>query len=277
MIENENLIGERVQFQCHNKEIVNCTFTDGDSPLKEAKNINISSSTFKWKYPLWYAENINLIDSQIMEMGRSGIWYTENINVENTLIQAPKNFRRSENIKLNDVFFANAEETLWNCQDIEINNSNINGDYFAMNSKNIKIENVKMTGNYSFDGCENIEIHNSRLLSKDAFWNTNNVTVYDSVISGEYIGWNSKNLKFVNCTIESLQGFCYIENLELVNCKLLNTTGAFEYCTVNVESTTKIDSILNPISGTISAPSIGEVTFDDNEINPKMTTINIKG
>ena len=83
------------------------------------------------------------------------------------------------------------------------------------------------------------------------------MTVYDSFISGEYLGWNSKNLTLINCTIESLQGMCYIENLVLKNCKLLNTTLAFEYSTVEADITSKVDSVLNPTSGTITAEEMG--------------------
>ena len=95
----------------------------------------------------------------------------------------------------------NAQETLWNCDDVVLNDVNAKGDYFAMNSKNIKIKNFNLDGNYAFDGGENIEIRNAVMNSKDSFWNCNNVVVYDSIIIGEYLGWNSKNLKFVNCNI----------------------------------------------------------------------------
>ena len=134
-------------------------------------------------------------------------------------------------------------------------------------------EKFNLTGNYAFDGGKNIEIHNAKMLSKDAFWNCENVTVYDSTIIGEYIGWNSKNLTFVNCTIDSLQGFCYIDNLVLNNCKLLNTNLAFEYCTVNAEVISEIDSVKNPISGTIKAKGIINIIIDDPEVDPEKVDI----
>ena len=138
----------------------------------------------------------------------------------------------------------------------------------------IEIDGFKLDGNYSFDGAKNITIRNAVLLSKDSFWNTENVTVYDSYICGEYLGWNSKNLKFVNCTIESLQGLCYIDNLEMENCKLINTTLAFEYAgNVNANITTKIDSVFNPISGTITAPEIETLIVEPDMVNPEMTKI----
>ena len=101
-------------------------------------------------------------------------------------------------------------ETLWNCDQIRMDQVSAKGDYFAMNSSNLYIDGFELVGNYSFDGVKNAEIHHARLLSKDAFWNSENVTVYDSFISGEYLGWNAKNLTLINCTIESSQGMCYI-------------------------------------------------------------------
>ena len=142
-----------------------------------------------------------------------------------------------------------------------------------MQSKNIKAKNINITGNYAFDSVRNIEIYDSKLLSKDAFWNCENVTVRNSTIIGEYLGWNSKNLTFIDCRIESLQGLCYIENLTLINCKLIDTTQAFEYSTVTVESITHIDSVMNPTSGIIKAPSIGEVVLDDVKVDANKTTI----
>ena len=118
-----------------------------------------------------------------------------------------------------------------------------------------------------------MEIRSSHLLSKDAFWNTENVTVYDSFISGEYLGWNAKNLTLINCTIESLQGMCYINNLVMKNCKLLNTTLAFEYSTVDAEITSKVDSILNPSEGVIQAEEIGELIIEKDKVDPGKTRI----
>lgn len=137
-----------------------------------------------------------------------------------------------------------------------------------MNCKNMEIDGLTLYGNYCFDGAENVEIRNSKFLSKDAFWNSRNITVYDSFISGEYIGWNSENLTFVNCTLESLQGLCYIDNLVLRNCKLLNTTLAFEYSTVDAEINGNIKSVLNPKSGVIKADSISELIIEKDKVNP---------
>ncbi|MDD2971701.1 MAG: DUF3737 family protein [Lachnospiraceae bacterium] len=206
-------------------------------------------------------------------MGRAGVWYTNHMEVSSSAIEAPKNFRRCKDLSLTQVTMPNAAETLWHCDGVKMNQVMAKGDYFAMDSQNMVIHDLTLYGNYSFDGVKNVEVHNSKLLSKDAFWNSENVTVYDSYISGEYLGWNAKNLTLINCTIESLQGMCYIENLVMKNCRLLNTTLAFEYSTVDAQITGKIDSVLNPTAGTITAEQIGELILEKDKIDPSKTQI----
>ena len=87
------------------------------------------------------------------------------------------------------------------------------------------------------------------------------------------MGWNSNNLTLINCTIESLQGMCYIQNLVMKNCRLLNTTLAFEYSTVDAQIDSRIDSVMNPASGTIKAESIGELIMQQDRIDPSKTRI----
>lgn len=270
-INQQKLTGERALFKSRDLIITNSVFTDGESPLKESRDISIHNSIFKWKYPLWYCDNISVTNSTLLEMARSGIWYTHHISISDSVIEAPKAFRRSSDIRLTNVDLPNAQETLWNCEDVDLKHVTARGDYFGMNSKNIRIDDFSLTGNYAFDGAKNIEIRNAKLISKDTFWNCENVTVYDSLIIGEYLGWNSKNINFINCTIESNQGMCYMEHLLIENGTILNTDLAFEYSTINVDATTQIDSVKNPVAGTIKAKGIGEIILDDEEIIPALT------
>ena len=267
------LTGERALFHAKDLTIKDTIFDDGESPLKESQNIELLGCMFKWKYPLWYCKHLVAKDCKWFDMARAGVWYTDDLYVENAMIQAPKNFRRCKDIVLKNVDFFHAEETLWNCNHVKLMNVTAKGDYFAMNSNDMYISDFKLDGNYSFDGCRNVELHNATLLSKDAFWNSENITVYDSFISGEYLGWNAKNLTLINCTIESLQGMCYIDNLVMKNCKLLNTTLAFEYSSVEAEIAGGIDSVMNPTSGTIKAEYIKELIMEKDKVDITKTNI----
>ena len=269
--------GERALFHESDKRIEEAIFDDGESPLKHSSNIELVNTSFKWKYPLWYSKDISLKDCRMFEMARAGIWYTNDLKMEDVIIEAPKAFRRCNNVTLKNVNMYNAAETLWSCSNVKMKNVTAKGDYFAMNSSDMTIDNLELVGNYGFDGCSNITITNSRMLTKDAFWNCRNITVKDSYICGEYLGWNSENLVFENCTIESLQGMCYIKGLVMKDCKLINTTLAFEYSDADAKIEGHIDSVKNPSSGKIEAGSIGELIMEEERVDIKATKIITKG
>ena len=277
VIKQEFLTGERALFASKDLRIEDTIFDDGESPLKESSDLEISGCMFKWKYPLWYCNNVSVKDSTWFENARAGVWYTNDIVIEDSMIEAPKNFRRCRNLSLSDVSIPNAAETLWHCENVSVKNVVAKGDYFGMNCKAMTIDNLEIYGNYCFDGARDITITNSKLLSKDAFWNCENVTVRNCFISGEYLGWNSKNLTFIGCTIESLQGLCYIDELVMKDCKLLNTTLAFEYSTVDADIKGKIDSVLNPSGGTIRADKIDKLIMEKDRVDPSLTRIIVEG
>lgn len=87
------------------------TFADGESPLKESRNIELTGSMFKWKYPLWYSKSVTVKDSTWFEMARAGVWYTDEITVEDCAIEAPKNFRRCM-VSSCGMFLLQARDTL---------------------------------------------------------------------------------------------------------------------------------------------------------------------
>lgn len=269
--------GERALFCVRDINLYECTFDDGESPLKEGQNISVDACAFRWKYPLWYCRGAKVTNSTLFDTARAGIWYTQGIEMTNCIIEAPKTFRRSRGIKLVDVSIPNAQETLWNCEDVELTRVSAHGDYLAFNGKNIRLKDCTILSNYCFDGAENVLIENCRLLAKDAFWNSVNVTVKNSYISGEYLGWNARNLTLENCTIESLQGLCYIKGLRLVNCRLVNTTLAFEYSDVEADIDGTVDSVKNPSSGYIVADGYGQIIMEDDKVNTSLTRIEVRG
>lgn len=286
--ENQTFEGERSLFKTNEAKILNCTFQNGESPLKESHHLDIYNSTFSYKYPLWYGSYFLVKDCTFNLMARSGIWYSTNSEFTNNHFISPKLFRHSSQIEIYDCVFDNAEETFWNCNNIIIKNTKfknskelflnsdvmnvenvtIEGDYAFMNAKNVKLINSTINGNYCFDGGENIYINNCTLNSKDALWNVKNATIENSTIIGEYLAWNSKNIKFINCRLESHQGFCYIDNLNVENCSFEKSDLTFEYCTnINASINSEIDSIKNPISGIIRCKKVKEFIFNDKNLS----------
>ena len=270
---NKHFIEERPLFKASHIDVVDCVFDKGESPLKEAFNVNIMGGSFNWKYPLWYAENIDVRETYFAEMARAGIWYSDNVSISDCVIDAPKEFRKCRGLNISEVKISNAAETLWWCENVNLRNVEATGDYFAMGSKNLIVNGLKLTGNYSFDGCEDVVIENSKLMSKDCIWNCRNVVIRDSFIDGEYLAWNSHNVTLINCDIVSLQGLCYVDGLIMRNCHMAGSTLTFEYSNVDVEVVDKIDSVMNPLSGRIKAPRIDKLIMDNAMVDLSKTAI----
>ena len=80
------LTGERALFQSKNLKIADSVFEDGESPLKESRNLILQNDIFRWKYPLWYCQEIVAENITLLDTARSGIWYTRNIDMKHSSI-----------------------------------------------------------------------------------------------------------------------------------------------------------------------------------------------
>ncbi len=275
IINKETLTGERAAFKANETIFSSCIFKDGESPIKEAHDIEVVGSNFAYKYPLWYGERLSVKSSTFEESERAGIWYSKKVSFEDCIIDGPKNFRKCDDIAIKRCSFSNAEETLWWNHGVELVQLEVkNGAYFGMGSKNIRANKLVLQGNYAFDGCEDVLIEDSTLETKDAFWNCKRVTLRNCSVKGEYFGWNSEDVTLINCHIESHQGFCYMKNITLINCEVVNSDLTFEYCSnIKADILTKLDSVKNPLSGQIKAKEIGDIILDDNGIDHSLTEI----
>ncbi len=265
-IKDTSFGGERPLFASHGLYLENVIINPGESALKECSNIEAVNCEFKGKYPFWHNNGFVIKNCIFRDGARAALWYSHNVEMSNTLVEAPKMFREMTGIKLVNVQMPNAEETLWRCKDVMIDNVSVDhADYLFMHSENIQISNYLQQGNYSFQYCKNVDIRNAEIHSKDAFWNTEDVTVFDSVLDGEYLGWHSKRLHLVNCKISGTQPLCYATDLVMENCVMdADCDLAFEYTSLHADLSCSVTSVKNPRSGLIVADDFGEIILDDN-------------
>ena len=266
IIENKTFDEERALYNLKDGLVKNCTFAgpkDGESVLKESRNIKVIDSKFSLRYPLWHVQKYELINSELDENTRAPIWYSNDGIIDKCNIKGVKLLRECNNTKIlnSDI---DSREFGWKCNNIQLNNSNIVSEYIFLDSKNVKLDNVKFTGKYSFQYMENVEITNCILDTKDAFWHSKNVTVRDSIIKGEYLAWFSDGLTLINCKIIGTQPLCYCKNLKLVNCTMESTDLSFEYSDVDAQINGYVESIKNPKSGKIIVDSVGEIINEDS-------------
>lgn len=274
LIENKNYDEERALYNIKDTEVKNCIFAgpqDGESVLKETRNIVVDKCKFSLRYPMWHVQKYELLNSELDDKTRASLWYSNDGKIKETTITGVKALRECnntliENCKIDSVEFG------WKTNNTEMKNTEIVSEYIFLDSKNIKLDKVNFKGKYSFQYTENVEITNSILDTKDAFWHSKNVTVKDSVVKGEYLAWFSEGLTLINCKIIGTQPLCYCKNLKLINCETEDCDLAFEYSEVQADIKGNIISIKNPKSGVIKVDSINEIINEDSimEVNGKI-------
>lgn len=276
MIENQTFDQERALYGLKNETVKNCRFdgpADGESALKEARNIQVRGCFMNLRYPLWHVEKAEISASDFTEKSRAALWYDRDIIIEDSTLGGIKALRECQNISLKNCR-VNSPEFAWKSSDLTLEKVTIEeSEYPFFEIKNAKISGLKMKGKYSFQYDENIEITDSELDTKDAFWHTKNVRVKNSIIKGEYLGWYSENLTLINCRITGTQPFCYCKNLVLENCTMEDCDLAFERSSVNADIVGKIDSVKNPLHGKITADSFGQIILEEEICDKSKTQI----
>lgn len=267
-ITNQEFGGERPLFAARNLRLHDVVFHAGESALKCCANIEAVHCRFEGKYPFWHTDGFKVKECVFTPGARAALWYSRNLVMTDTRVEAPKMFLELDGIVLRRVVIPDAEETLWHCSNVDLEEVEVkNADYLFMHSHHIRIDHYRQEGNYSFQYCTDVEIRNARIDSKDAFWGTENVTVYDSELNGEYLGWHSRRLRLVRCKISGTQPLCYARDLTLEDCEFAPDCDlAFEDSEVNATITSPVTSIKNPRAGKIEAASVGEVIIDGNSL-----------
>lgn len=255
---------ERALYGLANATLQNVSFdgpNDGESALKECRDVVIQASSFRLRYPLWHDNGIVLEDVTIADSSRAALWYSSKVLIAQSKLLGIKALRECENVAIRDTEIA-SEEFGWMCRDVSMQNGSLAGDYAFFHASNLRLENVRFSGKYSFQYVENLSIEGGTFNTKDAFWHAHNVTVRNATLKGEYLGWYSDGLTLVNCRIEGTQPLVHCTNLTLVDCQMIDCDLAFEGSDVYATISGYVESIRDPKSGYIAVQNVGKIVHD---------------
>ena len=256
---------ERALYGSNGVLVENCRFDgplDGESALKESSNIVVRDSFFNLRYPFWHDSDLMVSGSRMTETCRAALWYSDNIRISDTELHGIKALRECRDVEIKNCDIISPEFGWFN-HDVKMEDSSAESEYFMMRSERLDFSKVKLKGKYSFQYISNSVFTDCEFDTKDAFWHASNVVVKNSIVKGEYLAWYCDNVTFENCLISGTQPLCYCSNLRLIDCRMENTDLSFEKSDVDAVVLTEIDSVKNPRSGRIKAPSIGELIMDD--------------
>lgn len=273
-IKNQRFGEERALYGSHGLRLTDCAFDgkeDGESALKESSDIHCERLFCNLRYPFWHVRGLSLLESEMTEKCRAALWYSDTISIHNSKLHGIKALRECRDIQLRNCSVHSAEFG-WFSSNIEIADTEINGEYAFLKSSDITAHALRFCGKYSYQYVKNAIFEDCVLDTKDAFWHAENVTLRNCTVKGEYLAWYSKGLTMIDCKIIGTQPFCYCEDLRLVNCEMLDTDLAFEKSGVEAEITTPVISIKNPKAGYISVPSVGEIILDDPDAKCEIRT-----
>ncbi|MFQ9985780.1 MAG: DUF3737 family protein [Lachnospiraceae bacterium] len=273
LIEHQNFDEERALYGSRGVIAKNCIFdgsADGESAFKECSDISVEDCLFNLRYPFWHNHGLNIHHSEMTELCRAAIWYSDHVTITDTKMNGIKALRECRDVCIKGCEIC-SQEFGWSVENLRMEDSRAESEYFLMRSNNISFSNVEFKGKYSFQYIENAVFEHCSFDTKDAFWHSKNVTVKNSTVKGEYLAWYSEGLTLINCKIIGTQPFCYCRNLKLVDCEMIEADLCFEKSEVEATITTPVISIKNPLKGQIVVPAVGEVIMDD--VHEKATIV----
>lgn len=279
IISNKMFGEERALYGSDGLVLRNCTFDgpeDGESALKECRDIDADGCFFNLRYPFWHDNKLKIVNSEMTELCRAALWYSAEIEITDTKLHGIKALRECRQVKMTrcDV---DSPEFGWSVHNIEMEHCVAKSEYFMMRSDSLNFRDVELEGKYSFQYIHDSIFDGCRFDTKDAFWHAKNVVVKNSVVKGEYLAWYCENVTFENCKIIGTQPLCYCKGLKLIQCELEDADLCFEKSEVDATITTPVISIKNPLSGRILVPSAGEVIRDDNQSGGEVIFVDDRG
>ena len=265
IIENQTFDQERALYGSRDLLVRRCAFdgpADGESALKESRNIEVEDSFFNLRYPFWHDHNLVLRDVEMTELCRAALWYSQGVRVERGRLHGIKALRECADVRLQDCDIVSPEFG-WSVRNLEMRSCSVTGEYAFLRARDLRFEKLRLQGKYSFQYIEHAVFEDCELDTKDAFWHAKNVLVRNCTIRGEYLAWYCENVTFENCRLSGTQPLCYCKGLRLIDCEMLDADLAFEKSEVDADLTAPIRSIKNPASGCIRVPAVGEILRDD--------------
>ena len=208
---NKSFDEERALYGSRGVEVLSCRFdgpADGESALKESKDILVRDTYFNLRYPFWHDENLKIENCDLTELCRAALWYSSEIRITDSRLHGIKALRECADVSIEKSDIVSPEFG-WSVHGIRMKDSSAESEYFMMRSDHLEFDHVSLKGKYSFQYISDSVFTNCNFDTKDAFWHARNVVIKDSVIKGEYLAWYCEDVTFENCTIIGTQPLCY--------------------------------------------------------------------
>ena len=120
--ENLTLDAERALYGLNGAEVVRCVFdgpADGESALKECRNITLTDCDLRLRYPLWHVSDAVLTDCRMTDTCRAALWYDDHLALTNCELGGIKALRECRSVTIEGGSGVSTEFG-WMCHDLRI-------------------------------------------------------------------------------------------------------------------------------------------------------------
>lgn len=103
VIKGKQFDEERALYHLTGTEVDDCVFAgpaDGESVLKESRDIDVNGCRFSLRYPMWHVKGFSLTDSTMDEMTRAALWYADHGKITGCSLGGIKAVRECNDIAL---------------------------------------------------------------------------------------------------------------------------------------------------------------------------------
>ena len=196
LIKDKVLGGERPLFETHSARLENIVIEDGESAVKHCSDLEVVGCKFYGKYPLWHVDGCLVKECYFAPEARSAIWYTNGLTMRDCIIDGPKFFREMHDVSLENVKINDADEVFWGVRGLRLKDVTLRGGtYPFMHSSDIEVD--------SFWECENITVFDSLIDGEYLAWHSKNVRLVNCRLAGEQLLCYVDNLILENCTFDA--------------------------------------------------------------------------
>lgn len=102
-INNRTFDEERALYGSRGVELENCRFdgpADGESALKEARDVKVKDCFFNLRYPFWHDTDLLIDGSELTPNCRAALWYSERVTIRDSRLHGIKALRECADAKL---------------------------------------------------------------------------------------------------------------------------------------------------------------------------------
>jgi hypothetical protein len=134
LVENKCFDEERSLYALKAADVVNCVFSgpaDGESVLKEARDVALKNCDFSLRYPLWHVQGFRLDNCKMDDKTRAAIWYAVDGEIENSILGGIKAVRECSGIHIRGSEIL-SQEFGWKSSDITMEDSRMIVPAFLM-------------------------------------------------------------------------------------------------------------------------------------------------